>query len=112
MVEINDDSRGTYNTNSQIKFKTSKLRSNLYAYVLDKGTISIAAQAEKNRNNGNKEEVFKSCAPFIDCISEIDITQIDNAKHIDVITPMYNLIEYSDNCSKTSESLWQYYDQL
>ena len=82
------------------------------AYVLDKGTISIAAQAEKNRNNGNKEEVFKSCAPFTDCISEIDITQIDNAKHIDVITPMYNLIEYSDNCSKTSKSLWQYYDQL
>ena len=47
------------------------------------------------------------CTPFIDFISEIDNTQIDNAKYIDVVMQMYNLIEYSDNYSKTSESLWQ-----
>ena len=53
--------------------------------------------------------MFKNCAPFTDCISEINNTQIDNAKYIDVVMPMYNLIEYSDNYSKTSGSLWQYY---
>ena len=79
------------------------------AYVLVKGTISIAAQAEGNPNNANKKVVFKNCAPFTYCISEINNTQIDNAKHIDVIMPMYKLIEYSNNYWKTSGILWQYY---
>ena len=57
--------------------------------------------------------IFKNCAPFTDCISEINNTQVDNAKHIDVLIPKYNLTEYSDNYSKTSRSLWQYYsDEL
>ena len=51
--------------------------------------------------------VFKTCAPFTDCINEINNTQVDNAKEIDVVMPMYNLIEYSDNYLKTSRSLWQ-----
>ena len=110
-VEINDDSHRTYNTNSQIKFKTSMLRSSLCdhsdVYILVKGTISIAAQAEDNPNNVNKKVAFKNCAPFTDYISEINSTQIDNAKNIDIIMPMYNLIEYSNNYSKTSGSLWQ-----
>ena len=46
--------------------------------------------------------IIKNCAPFTDCISEINNTQIDNAKGIDEVMPMYNLI-------KTSGSLWQYY---
>ena len=53
--------------------------------------------------------MFTKCAPFTDCMSEINNIQIGNAKYIDVLTPMHNLIEYSDNCSKTSGSLWQYY---
>ena len=57
----------------------------------------------------HKEIIFKNCVPFTDCISEINNTQIDNAKHIGVVMPMYNLIEYSDNYSKTLGSLWQYY---
>ena len=52
--------------------------------------------------------MFKNCAPFTDCISEINNNQIDNAKYVDVVTPMYNLIEYSDNYLKTSVRLWQY----
>ena len=52
---------------------------------------------------------FKNCAPFINCISEIDNAQVDNAKDIDIVMPMYNLIEYSDNYAKTSGSLWQYF---
>ena len=52
---------------------------------------------------------FKNCAPFTNCISEINNTQVDNAKDIDIVMPMYNLIEYSDNYAKTSGSLRQYY---
>ena len=52
--------------------------------------------------------IFKNCAPFTNCISEINNTQLDNAKDFDIIMPMYNLIEYSDNYAKTSGSLWQY----
>ena len=52
--------------------------------------------------------IFKNCASSIGCINEINNTQIDNAKYIDVVMSMYNLIEYSDNYSKTLGSLWQY----
>ena len=79
------------------------------AYMLVKGTISLAKQTESNPNNGNKEVVLKNCAPFTNCISEINNTQIDNAKDIDIVMPMYNLIEYSDKYSKRSGSLWQCY---
>ena len=112
-VEINDDAHGTNNKDNQIKFKTSMLKLSLCdysdAYMLVKGTISIAPQEGDNTNNGNKDVVFKNCVPFTDCISEINNTQIDNAKDIDVVMPIYNLTEYSDNYSKTSGSLWQYY---
>ena len=53
--------------------------------------------------------MFKSCAPFTDCISKINNTQIDNAKDIDVVMQMYNLIEYSSSYSKTVGSLWHNY---
>ena len=53
--------------------------------------------------------IIKNCDPFTNCISEINNIQIDNAKDIDTVMPMYNLIEYSDNYSKTPGSLWQYY---
>ena len=52
--------------------------------------------------------MFKNCAPFTNCISEINNTQIDKAKDIDIVMPMYNLSEYSDNYAKTTGSLWQY----
>ena len=60
-------------------------------------------------NNINKRVVFKNCAPFSDCITEINNAQVDDAQKIDVVMPMYNLIEYSDAYSKTLGSLWQYY---
>ena len=114
LVEINDKSRGAYNINSQIKFKTTMLKSSLCdysdAYILAKGTISVnntAAQGAAS-NNTNKKVIFKNYAPFPNFISEINNTQIDNAKDIDIVMPMYNLIEYSDNYAKTTGSLWQY----
>ena len=112
-VEINNESRGTYNVNSQIKFKTTMLKSSLCdysdAYILVKGTISVNDTAAGDAiNNNNRKVIFKNCAPFTNCISEINNTQIDNAKDIDIVIPMYNLIEYSDNYAKTTGSLWQY----
>ena len=116
-VEINDESRGAYNVNSQIKFKTTMLKSSLCdssdAYIIVKGTISVnntaaAGATVNNNNNNNNKVIFKNCAPFTNCISEINNTQIDNAKDIDIVMPMHNLIEYSDNYAKTTGSLWQY----
>ena len=113
-VEINDELRDTYNVNSQIKFKTTMLKSSLCdysdAYILVKGTISVdnTAAAGANANNTDKKVIFKNCAPFTNCISEINNTQVDNAKDIDIVMPMYNLIEYSDNYAKTLRILWQY----
>ena len=60
-------------------------------------------------NNDKKKVIFKNCASFTDCISKIKNTQIDNAKDLDDFMPLYNLIEYDDNDSKTSGSLWEYY---
>ena len=101
--EINNESRGTYNVNSQIKFKTTMLTSSLCdysdAYILVKGTIAVnnTAAANADANNTNKKVIFKNCAPFTICISEINNTQVDNAKDLDAVMSMYNLIEYSDN---------------
>ena len=116
-VEINDESRGTYNVNSQIKFKTTMLKSSLCdysdAYILVKGKITIAGAgadaAARQSNERDKGVAFKNCAPFTNCISEINNTQVDNAKYIDIVMPMYNLIEYSDNYAKTTGSLMQYF---
>ena len=80
------------------------------AYILVKGTISVTntAAAGAAVNNINKKVIYKNCAPFTNCISEINNTQIDNAKDIDIVMPMYNLTEYSNNYAKRSGSLWQY----
>ena len=55
-----------------------------------------------------KKIIFKNCAPFTSCISKIYNTEIDNAEYVDIVMPMYNLIEYSNNYSKTYGSLWKY----
>ena len=97
-VEISDESRGTQNVNSQIKFKTTILKSSLFdhsdAYILVKGNIIVnnTAAADIDANNTNEKVIFKNCALFTNCISETNNTQIDNAKDIDIVMPMYNLI--------------------
>ena len=117
-VEINDESRGAYNVNSQIKFKATMLKSSLCdysdAYILVKGIISVNNTAAQGAaaNNDDLKVIFKNCAPFTNCINEINNTQIDNAKDIHIVMPMYNLIEYSDNYAKTAGSLWQYFKDI
>ena len=115
-VEINDNSRGTY-TNAGIKFKTTILKSDLCdytdAYIFVRCTIAITRAgddaAARQLDERNKGVIFKNCAPFTKCISRMNNADIDNAQDIDIVMPMNNLIEYSDNYSKTSGSLWQHY---
>ena len=91
------------------------IRSNLCdysdAYIISKGTITVPNRAAAGAavNNTNKKVIFKNCAPFTDCITEINNTQVEDAKKIHIAMPMYNLIEYSDAYSNTSGSLWQCY---
>ena len=99
-IEINDQSRGVYNTNSGIKFKNTKIKFSLCdysdAYILVKGTIrftgagtdAVARQGDETE----KEVIFKNCAPFITCQTEINNTEIGNPKGIDIVMPMYNII--------------------
>ena len=84
------------------------------AYILVKGNITVNNTAADGAvaNNTNKKVIFKNCAPFTSCINKINNEQIDNAQYIDIVMPMYNLIEYSDNYSKTSGSLWQYCKEI
>ena len=84
------------------------------AYILVKGNITVnnTAAAGSAANNTNKKVIFKNCAPFTNFRSKINNSEIDNAQHINIVMPMYNLIEYSDNYSKTSGNLWQYCKEI
>ena len=106
------------------------LKSSLFdysdAYIHVQGKITITGNAEPEPDPANprtaaqllaarqaderdKGVAFKNFAPFTNCITEINNTQVDNAKDIDIVMPMYNLIEYSENYAKTTVSLWQYF---
>ena len=101
-----------------MRFETAMLRSSLCdyndAYILVKGNITVnnTAGAGAATNNTNKNVVFKHCAPYANCIIKINNNLIDNDKYIDTVMPMYNLIKYSDNYSKTSGSVWQYCKEI
>ena len=115
-IEVHDQSGEAYNTNKQIRFKTSMLRSDLCdfsdAYIAVKRIVTVSAD-ERDRDKMNRQVVLKNNALFISCISKIDGVLVENAEDLDVVMPMYNLLEYSKNYSKTSASLWNYYrDEL
>ena len=100
-IEVYDQSEGNYNVNKEIRIKTSMLRSDLCdysnAYIVVKGNITIV---RPNNAKRNKSVAFKNNAPFINCISKINGVKIDNAEDLDVIMPMYNLLEYSKDYKK------------
>ena len=108
--EINDESRGTYNEDNQVRFERSILSSSLCdysnSYILVKGTITVASATAAAQNNNNKEVILKNCASFTNCINRRNNTQVDDAYDIDVVMLMYNLIGYIDNYSETSGILW------
>ena len=109
-MEIND------NTDSQFKFKTTLLKSSLCnysdTYILVKETITVVAAGAtahaRQDNKNNKHAVFKNYLPFTDCVTDTNNTKVKDTKYLDVVIPMHNLIECTDNYSRTSYSLWQY----
>ena len=114
-IEVYDQSGEIYNTNKQIRFKTSMLRSDLCdyseAYIVVKGDITV--EGANNKIIENKLLAFKNNAPFISCISKMNDVLIENEEDLDIVMPMYNLLEYSKNYSKTSGRFWSYYkDEL
>ena len=102
-----------YNEVNQIRFKTLMLRSSLFdysdAYILVKGTMTVRNKAAHDQPNNavNKKVIFTNCVPFSNSISRINNMQVDDAHDIIVVMSMYNLIEYSDNYSKTFGILWK-----
>ena len=110
-IAVNDLPSGQYSDNKNIRFKTSMPRSNLCdysdAYIVVKGTITV--EGTNNANTRNKKLTFKNHAPFRSCISKINNKFIGNAENLDIVMSMYNLLEYSDNYSKTSGNLLSYY---
>ena len=72
------------------------------AYILVDGTIRAAAA------NANTRLDLKNCAPFTKCNLEINDEHVDTAENLDIVMPMYNLIEYSDNYQDSSAPLYQY----
>ena len=89
-----------YKNSTAIKFETKVIKSNLCdysdAYILVTGNITATG------GDANTRVAFKNCAPFTKCITHINDEHVDNADNLDIIMPMYNLIEYSDNYSDTS----------
>ena len=117
-VKVNSLSN-TYNENKSIRFKTPMLRSDLCdyadAYILVKGTITVTANEGANNIRGkrNKPLIVKNNAPFISCITKINNELIEDAEDLDVVMPMYNLLEYNKNYRKTIGSLYNHYrDEL
>ena len=100
------ESKGNYSRENSIKFLTSSLESNLCdysdAYILVTGNITATP------NNAVTQVVFKDFAAFKDCRTEINDTVVDYADFINITMPMYDLIEYSNNYSDTSGSLWNF----
>ena len=100
----------TYNENKSIRFKTPMLRSSLCdysdAYILVNGTITVIGNHPRDRQN--RLLILKNNAPFISCITRIYGELIEDADDLDIVMPMYNLLEYSKNYRKTIGSLYNY----
>ena len=96
-----------YKVNKEIRFKRLDLCDFSDGYIAVKGDITL--EGASSANKGNKKIAFKNNPPFINCISKINGTKIDNAEDLDAVMPMYDLLEYSKNYKKTTGSLWNYY---
>ena len=109
-IEVQSQSESTYNTSKPIIFETSMLRSDLCdysdAYVWVKGTITVTNP--NNNANFDRRLTLKNNAPFISYVSKINGELVENAEDLDIVIPMYNLLEYSKHYEKTSGSLFNY----
>ena len=102
---VNDNSTADYDVANEITYNTEVLKSNLCGYndpyILVRGNNTIMGYQAA-------QVAFRNCAPFTKCITKIDGITIDHAEDLDLVMPMYNLIEYSSNYSETTGSLWFY----
>ena len=109
-IEVHDQSGGSYSINKQMRFKISMLQSDLCdysgVYIVVKGIITLTGA--NNKDGKNRSLALKNNVPFINCISKINNVLIGNAEDLDIVMPMYNLIEYSKNYSKRSGTLMNY----
>ena len=91
--------------NYETRYNTEVLKSNLCdhndIYILLRGDITVDASDET-------EVIFKNCAPFTKCITIIDGITIDDAEDVDLVMPMYNLLEHRSNYSEAIVSFWFY----
>ena len=103
---VDNESKGNYSHHNPIKFLTKSTESSLCdysdVYILVPGNITATP------NNSITQVVFKSCAPFKDCRTEINDTFVHYADFMNIAMPVYNLIEYSDNYSDALGSLWDF----
>ena len=103
---IDSESNGSYSQNDEINFLTRPIESSLCdysdVYILVTGNITASP------NNAATQVTFKNRAPFEKCRTEINETFVDETDFINITMPMYNLIEYIDNYSDTSGSIWQF----
>ena len=110
-IEVQSQSGSTYNTSKPIRFKTSMLRSDLCdysdAYVWVKGRITVTNP--NNNVNFDRRLTLKMNVPFISCVSKINGELVENAEDLDIVIPIYNLLEYSENYEETSGTLANYY---
>ena len=107
---VNNQNNGQYaegnENHSTIKFETKVIKPSLFDYsdanILVIGDITITDIAADTNVS------FKNCAPFIRCVTHINDEHVETAENLDIIMPMYNLIEYSDKYSDSSGSLYQF----
>ena len=101
----NNNSKSNHDATNEITYNTEVLKSNLCdyidVYILVAVDITVKAAP-------STQVAFKNYATFTKCITKIDGTAIDDAEDLDLVMPMYNLIEYSSNYSETTGSLWFY----
>ena len=114
-VKVNSLSKKYYE-NKSIRFKTPMLRSDLCnysdAYILVKGTIMVNGVVNGVENDiarRNRPLILKNNVPFVSCITRINGELVEDADDLDIVMPMYNLLEYSKNYRKTIGSLYNYY---
>ena len=112
-IEVHDQSgtaKNRYKPSKQIRFKTSMLRSDLCDYSDAYIAVEIVTVEGNNKiDRENRFLAFKNNTPFTDCISKINNTLMDNAEGLDIVMPMYNLLQYSKSYIKTAGSLGNYY---
>ena len=97
--------KGKYNQNNSIKFETETIQSSLCDYS---DAFNLVTGDTTINGDNERDLAFKNCAPFLTCKTEINDMFIDEANHIYIAMPMYNLIEYCDKYSNTPGNLWQF----